>query len=314
MSPAGQLLPASNNAMKATAQTLSQPLTAEKGWVAVYADLFKARLTFLVLLTTLVGFYLGFRGPVNYLLMLHTLLGTALLAAGASALNQLLERDYDAKMRRTQDRPLPSGRLQPETVLLIGAASAALGLIYLALAVNLTTSMIGAFCLVSYVFIYTPLKRVTWLNTVIGAVPGALPPLMGWTAARGEMSIEGWALFAILAFWQLPHFLAIAWIYREEYARAGFKMLPVIDPQGHRTGRQAVSHTMGLLPVSLAPFLFHLTGPVYLVGALVLGSIFLWFAIQFSRHLTIQRARQLFYVSILYLPLLLVLMVLDKIK
>jgi protoheme IX farnesyltransferase len=300
--------------MKATAQTLSQPLTAEKGWVAVYADLFKARLTFLVLLTTLVGFYLGFRGPVNYLLMLHTLLGTALLAAGASALNQLLERDYDAKMRRTQDRPLPSGRLQPETVLLIGAASAALGLIYLALAVNLTTSMIGAFCLVSYVFIYTPLKRVTWLNTVIGAVPGALPPLMGWTAARGEMSIEGWALFAILAFWQLPHFLAIAWIYREEYARAGFKMLPVIDPQGHRTGRQAVSHTMGLLPVSLAPFLFHLTGPVYLVGALVLGSIFLWFAIQFSRHLTIQRARQLFYVSILYLPLLLVLMVLDKIK
>ena len=300
--------------MKATAQPLTETLTAEKSWVAVYADLFKARLTFLVLLTTLVGFYLGFRGPVNYLLMLHALLGTALLAGGASALNQLLERDYDAKMRRTQDRPLPSGRLQPQTVLLIGTALAALGLIYLALAVNLATSVIGACCLVSYVFIYTPLKRVTWLNTAIGAVPGALPPLMGWTAARGELSREGWALFAILAFWQLPHFLAIAWIYREEYARAGFKMLPVIDPQGHRTGRQAVSHTLGLLPVSLAPFLFHLTGPIYLVGALVLGSVFLWFAIQFSRHLTVARARQLFYVSILYLPLLLALMVLDKIK
>jgi protoheme IX farnesyltransferase len=289
-------------------------MTAEKGWVAVYADLFKARLTFLVLLTTLVGFYLGFRGPVNYVLMLHTLLGTALLAAGASALNQLLERDYDAKMRRTQDRPLPSGRLQPETVLLIGAGSAAFGLIYLTLAVNLTTGMIGAACLVSYVFIYTPLKRVTWLNTAIGAIPGALPPLMGWTAARGEMSGEGWALFAILAFWQLPHFLAIAWIYREEYTRAGFKMLPGIDPSGQRTGRQAVSHTMGLLPISLAPFLFHLTGPVYLVGALILGSTFLWFAIQFSRHLTVPRARQLFYASILYLPLLLILMVLDKVK
>jgi heme o synthase len=300
--------------MKATAQPLTETLPAEKSWGAVYADLFKARLTFLVLLTTLVGFYLGFRGPVNYLLMLHTLLGTALLAGGASALNQLSECEYDAKMRRTQDRPLPSGRLQPQTVLLIGAGSAALGLIYLALAVNLTTSMIGAFCLVSYVFIYTPLKRVTWLNTAIGAVPGALPPLMGWTAARGELSGGGWALFAILAFWQLPHFLAIAWIYREEYARAGFKMLPVIDPQGHRTGRQAVSHTLGLLPVSLAPFLFHLTGPIYVVGALVLGSVFLWFAIQFSRHLTVARARQLFYVSILYLPLLLALMVLDKIK
>jgi len=155
---------------------------------------------------------------------------------------------------------------------------------------------------------------VTWLNTAIGAVPGALPPLMGWTAARGELAGEGWALFAILAFWQLPHFLAIAWIYREDYARAGFKMLPVVDPDGHRTGRQAISHTLGLLPVSLCPFLFKLSGPIYLAGALVLGAIFLWFAIQFARQMTVPRARQLFYVSILYLPLLLGLMVLDKIK
>src|SRR6266446_7394025 len=258
--------------------------SAAKSWLAVYADLFKARLTFLVLLTTLVGFYIGFRGPLDYLLMMHTLLATALVASGASALNQLLERDYDAKMRRTQSRPLPAGRLQPQTVLMIGTASALLGLAYLALAVNLVTSVIGAASLVSYLFIYTPLKRVTWLNTAVGAIPGALPPLMGWTAARGEASSQGWALFAIVAFWQLPHFLAIAWVYRDEYARAGFKMLPVIDPAGHRTGRQAVWHTLGLLPVSLCPFLFRLTGPVYLAGALVLGVAFLWFAIQFSRH------------------------------
>ncbi len=300
--------------MKATVQSLTPTVPAEKSWVAVYAELFKARLTFLVLLTTLVGFYIGFRGQVDYVLMLETLFGTALVASGASDLNQLMEQEYDAKMRRTQNRPLPSGRMQRRTVLIVGGVSAALGLIFLGLAVNLLTSLIGAVSFASYLFIYTPLKRVTWLNTAIGAVPGALPPLMGWTAARGEMSREGWALFAILAFWQLPHFLAIAWMYREEYAKAGFKMLPVIDPQGHRTGRQAVSHTLGLLPVSLSPFLFRLAGPAYLIGALVLGLVFLWYAIQFSRDLTSARARQLFFVSILYLPLLLALMVLDKVK
>jgi protoheme IX farnesyltransferase len=217
-------------------------------------------------------------------------------------------------MRRTKDRPLPSGRLQPQTVLIVGCATAAVGLIYLELAVNLTTCLIGAVSLISYVFIYTPLKRVTWLNTAVGAIPGALPPLMGWTAARGEMTREGWALFAILAFWQLPHFLAIAWIYRDEYAKAGFKMLPGIDPEGHRTARQAVSHTLGLLPISLCPFLFHMAGPIYLAGALVLGLAFLWCALMFARHLTIPRARQLFFASILYLPLLLAVMAWDKIK
>jgi protoheme IX farnesyltransferase len=300
--------------MKATAQPLSPPATVEKSWPSVYADLFKARLTFLVLLTTMVGFYVGFRGSVDYLLMLHTVLGTALVASGASALNQYLERDYDGRMRRTQNRPLPSGRLQPQTVLIVGAVAAAAGLIYLVLVVNPLTGFIGACSFASYVFVYTPLKRVTWLNTAVGAIPGALPPLMGWTAARGELTREGWALFAILAFWQLPHFLAIAWMYREDYARAGFKMLPLIDPAGHLTGRQAVSHTLGLLPVSLCPFLFHLAGPLYLAGALVSGLIFLWYAIQFSRHLTVARARQLFFVSILYLPALLAMMVFDKIK
>lgn len=198
--------------------------------------------------------------------------------------------------------------------MVFGGVCGCAGLLYLALAVNLITSVIGAISLLSYVFIYTPLKRVTWLNTAIGAVPGGLPALMGWTAARGELSREGWALFAILAFWQLPHFLAIAWLYREEYQNAGFKMLPGIDPSGHRTGRQAISHTLGLLPVSLCPFLFHVTGLIYLVGALALGLVFIWFAVQFARQLTIPRARQLFFVSILYLPLLLGIMVLDKVK
>jgi protoheme IX farnesyltransferase len=288
--------------------------TAEKSWAAVFADLVKARLTTLVLLTTLVGFYLGWRGAMDFGLMFNTLAATALVAAGASALNQLLEREYDAKMRRTQDRPLPSGRLQPVTVMIFGGACSVAGLIYLALAVNPLTSVLGAVTLISYLFIYTPLKRVTWLNTAIGAVPGALPPLMGWTAARGELSGEGWALFAILFFWQLPHFFAIAWLYKDEYAKAGFQMLPGVDPDGTRTGQQAVSNTLGLLAVSLCPFAFKMAGTTYLAGAIVLGAGFLWCAVRFSRQLTPARARQLFFASIIYLPLLLALMVCDKVK
>jgi protoheme IX farnesyltransferase len=306
--------------MKATAETLTAtpPIEKsrgeEKSLAGVLSDLFKARLTMLVLVTTLVGFYVGFQGAMNYALMLHALLGTALVASGAAALNQLLERDLDSRMRRTQTRPLPSGRLTPENVLIIGAICASAGLIYLALAVNLLTALLGAITLGSYLFIYTPLKTKTTLNTAIGAIPGALPPLMGWTAARGDITGEGWSLFAILFFWQLPHFLAIAWIYREEYAKAGFVMLPVVDPEGERTGRQALSHTLGLLPISFCPFLFKLAGPIYFFGAFALGLIFLWCAFQFARQMTVPRARHLFYASILYLPLLLGLMVLDKIK
>jgi len=306
--------------MKATAQTIDAPAVvsaapaAEKSLFAVASELFKLRLTTLVLLTTLVGFYLGSRGPMPLRLMLSAVFGTALLACGASALNQLLERDLDVKMRRTQDRPLPSGRMTPEAVLIIGGVCAGAGLIWLALAVNLLTALLGAVTLASYVFVYTPLKRITTLNTAIGAIPGALPPLMGWTAARGEISAEGWSLFAILFFWQLPHFLAIAWMYKDEYAKAGFVMLPVVDQTGERTGRQALSHTLGLLPISLSPFLFKLVGPYYLFGALALGLAFVWCAFQFARSRTISRARALFYASILYLPLLLGLMVIDKVR
>jgi protoheme IX farnesyltransferase len=296
-----------------SAEILSAGAT-EKSWTAVFSDLVKARLTTLVLLTTAVGFYIGEIGAINWFLFFNTLAATGLVAMGASALNQLLEREYDAKMRRTQDRPLPSGRLQPTTVAIFGGVSSVAGLVYLALAVNLLTSVLGAVTLVSYLFIYTPLKRVTWLNTAIGAIPGALPPLMGWTAARGELSGEGWALFAILAFWQLPHFFAIAWMYRDEYAKAGFVMLPNVDADGKRTGQQTVSHTFALLIASLCPFIFKMSGMIYLVGAILLGAGFLFCAIQFSRQLTLARARQLFLASIIYLPLLLALMVWDKVK
>jgi protoheme IX farnesyltransferase len=287
---------------------------AEKSRTSVFADLVKARLTTLVLLTTAVGFYIGWRGAMNFVLFFNTLAATALVAFGASALNQLLEREYDAKMRRTQDRPLPSGRLQPATVAIFGGVSSVAGLIYLALAVNLLTSVLGAVTLVSYLFIYTPLKRVTWLNTAIGAIPGALPPLMGWTAARNELSGEGWALFAILAFWQIPHFFAIAWMYRDDYAKAGFVMLPNVDDGSRRTSQQTVSHTLALFIASLCPFLLNMAGPVYLAAAIILGAGFLFCAIQFSRQLTLARARQLFLASILYLPLLLAIMCWDKVK
>ena len=300
--------------MKVSAEVFNANAVSEKSWTAVFADLVKARLTLLVLLTTLVGFYLGWRGAMNYFLMFHTLLGTALVAGGAAALNQLLEREYDAKMRRTASRPLPSGRMLPVTVAVLGGAMSVAGLVYLAVLVNPLTSVIGAVTSISYLFIYTPLKRVTWTNTLVGAIPGALPPLMGWTAARNELGGEGWALFAILAFWQLPHFFAIAWMYRDEYAKAGFVMLPNIDPDGSRTAQQSVSNTIALIFASLLPFVLGMSGKIYLVAALVLGAGFLFCAIRFARQMTLLRAKQLFFASIIYLPLLLVALVGDKLK
>jgi heme o synthase len=298
--------------MKATAQEFTAPVVAGRSLGAVLCDLFKARLTTLVVLTTLAGFYMGSRGSMNGWLLLHCVLGTAMLASGAAALNQLLEHDLDGRMLRTESRPIPAGHMQADSVLLLGASLSAAGLIYLALKVNLLTSVLGAATLISYLFIYTPLKRITPFNTIVGAIPGALPPLMGWTAARNSVSIEGWTLFAILFFWQLPHFLAIAWLYREDYAKAGFRMLPVVDETGERTARSTISHTLGLLPISLCPFLFKLTGPLYFFGALILGLGFLYFAIRFARELSMANARKLFLASIIYLPLLLGLMVFDK--
>jgi protoheme IX farnesyltransferase len=300
--------------MKLSAEALSSTSSSEKSWAAVIADLVKARLTALVLLTTFVGFYLGWQGPMNFIAMFHALFGTALVAGGAAALNQLLEREFDAKMRRTASRPLPSGRMQPASVALFGGVTSVVGLIYLAVLVNPLTSIVGAVTSISYLFIYTPLKRVTWTNTLVGAIPGALPPLMGWTAARNELSGEGWALFAILAFWQIPHFMAIAWLYREEYAKAGFVMLPNVDAGGSRTALHSVTNTIALILASLCPFALGLNGKIYLAVALILGAGYFWFAVRFARQLTARRARQLFLASIIYLPLLIAALVGNKLN
>lgn len=300
--------------MKGTAQTLSPAAAAERSWLAVYADLVKARLSFLVLLTTSVGFYLGSPGAVDFYLMFHLLTGTAMIAAGAAALNQLIERDLDARMRRTCGRPLPSGKLQPETVLLFGTGCAAVGLVYLAVLVNARTCIIGAVTLATYIFVYTPLKRVTWLNTIVGAIPGGLPPLMGWVAARDAINLEGGSLFAVQFLWQIPHFLAIAWLYREDYAQAGFRMLSVNDRTGRKTGLWAVGTAVVLLGVSLLPTVLGLASVTYFVCALALGLLFAGAAAQFALTLTMRSSRQLFWASILYLPLLLGVLVLDKIK
>lgn len=309
--------------MKVSAPVLAEVAATEaavvetargRSGISDFCDLVKARLTALVLVTTFVGFYAGSGPTLDVALMFHAMLGTALVACGAAALNQLLEREQDAKMRRTEDRPLPSGRMTADSVLVLGVLLSVAGLLYLAFAVNALTSFLGAVTLASYLFIYTPLKRVTTLNTLVGAVPGAVPPLMGWTAATGEVSAEGWSLFAILFIWQLPHFMSIAWLYREDYARGGFRMLPVIDPDGRRTAAQAVCHSIGLIPVSLFPALLGVAGVVYFGGALLLGLAFLFFAVQFSRQLTAERARHLFVASIIYLPVLLGILVLDKVK
>jgi protoheme IX farnesyltransferase len=300
--------------MKSGASTINEAAMTGRSMFAIWSDLVKSRLTLLVLLTTLSGFYAGSEGPMDLVLLLHALMGTALVACGAAALNEWWERDLDAKMARTATRPLPAGEMTPHSVLFLGALMCIAGLLQLALFVNLLTAVLGAITMSSYLFVYTPLKTRTTLNTLVGAIPGALPPLMGWAAARDEVSRGGWALFAIIFFWQLPHFLAIAWMYREEYEKAGFVMLPSRDPDGTRTGRQAVSHTLGLIPVSIAPALFGVAGVVYFVSALGLGLAFLWCAIRFSRDMTRVRARQLFFASILYLPAIFGLLALDKIR
>lgn len=280
--------------------------------LADWVELTKVRLNSLVLVTAAVGFYLGSRGPLNLVLLAHAIVGTALVAAGAGVLNQLLERDTDARMRRTAWRPLAAGRVQPAQALAFGALASIAGVAYLTSVVNPVAGLLAAFTLASYVFVYTPLKRRTWLSTLVGAVPGALPPVIGWAAASGGVSVEAGVLFAIVAFWQMPHFFAIAWLYRDDYARAGFPLLPVIEPDGRSTARQIVLFTLVLIPVSLAPAALGLVGGVYLPGALLLGIGFLIFGVRFADARTAGDARRLFLASIAYLPLLWTLMVRSK--
>ena len=266
-----------------------------------------------MLLTAAAGFYLGSGAGVDVWLLVHTLVGVALVAAGTNAFNQVRERDVDARMRRTARRPLPSGRLTPRAAAWFAAVISLAGVGYLAVAVNLLTAGLAALTLASYVLLYTPLKRKTTLNTLIGAVPGALPIVGGWTAAGGALGPAVAALFWILFLWQLPHVLALAWIYREDYARGGLAMLSVSDPEGRRTGRMVLLYAMALLPVSLLPTLLGVTGPVYFFGALALGIAYAGVALTMTRAVTTARAWRVFLVSIVYLPALLTLMVVDKV-
>ena len=284
-------------------------LTRRRVRIGDLVELTKPRITFLVLITTLVGFYMGSGDGLNFLLLFHTILGTGLVASGASALNQYLERDLDARMTRTRNRPLPDGRLVPNEALMFSGLISAAGVIYLMVFVNFLTGLIGAATLASYVLVYTPLKTRTTLCTLIGAFPGAAPPVMGWTGARGEVDAVALSLFAILFLWQMPHFFAIAWIFTEDYTRAGFN----IHVSGERTGRQIIMYCCALIPISVLPTFFGLTGMVYLLGAILFGFIYLGYGFAVALFRSNTHAHRLLRVSVLYLPALLLLMMLDKI-
>jgi protoheme IX farnesyltransferase len=283
---------------------------------ASYVSLTKPRITVFVVMTAFVGFVAGTNGPLSSLalpLLLHTLLGTALVASGTSAFNQVREVDLDGLMKRTQDRPLPSGRISLRGAALFAGALSVVGLAELFLFTNVLTTALAAFTLVSYVGLYTPMKTRSHASTVIGAVPGALPPLGGYTAATGALGLPGLALFAILFVWQLPHFFAIGWRHRADYARAGVRILPVIDPSGLRTARQTLLWTAVLLPISILPSLVGTAGFAYAFGAFVLTLLFLRSSLRFARERTDGRARSLFLASIGWLPAILILLVLDRV-
>ncbi|HKQ51834.1 MAG TPA: heme o synthase [Pyrinomonadaceae bacterium] len=279
---------------------------------AAYVDLTKPRITFLIVLTAAAGFCLGARVRVDYVRFAHAMLGIALLSSGIAALNQYMERELDALMRRTMTRPLPAGKLSAFEALLFGAGLTVLAESYLALLVNPLTALFGLAVIAGYLFMYTPLKTRTTLSTVVGAFPGAMPPLMGWTAAANEVTAGAWVLFSILFLWQFPHFLAIAWMYREDYGRAGIRMLPVVEPEGRVTGQQIVAYTLMLIPVSLLPTMLGISGRIYFLGAALLGLLFLATSVSAALSKSRQQARRLLLASVLYLPLLFGLMVLNQ--
>jgi len=295
----------------AAVATLERSQLSLRERMNAYVELTKPRITFLIALTSAAGFALASRGSINYVTLASALFGIALLSSGIATLNQYLERDLDALMRRTAGRPLPSGKLLPWEALAFGVGLTALAEIYLLVVVNPLSALLGLTVIAGYLFGYTPLKTRTSLSTLVGAFPGAVPPLIGWTAARGTLDLEGWVLFAILFLWQFPHFLAIAWMYREDYSRAGILMLPVVEPEGRVTAQQIVVYTIMLIPVSLLPAVLGMSGKVYLYGAIILGLAFLYSSILAAFSLSRQQARRLLLASVLYLPLLFILMVLD---
>ena len=282
--------------------TTARTTTRSRG--ADFVSLTKPRLNTLVLVTSVAAYYLGDGQRLPWSQLVHTIVGTALVAGGASALNQHWERETDRLMRRTRLRPLPDARLHPQDALWFGIALSAVGIAELTWFVNPLTAAIAALTLFSYVLLYTPLKTRTSLSTIVGAIPGALPALLGWAAATNSVSAGGWILFGIVFMWQMPHFLAIAWLFRDDYANAGIPLLPVVEPDGRSTGRQSVLYAAGLIPISLLPLAAGISTAYYLVSALTLGTILLVLSLEFAASRSTASARRLFYGTILYLPLL----------
>ena len=288
-------------------------LSASRSRLSDYVALAKPRLNALVVATTGVGYYLG-AGQIDPVTLTHTLFGTALVAAGASALNQVFERRTDGLMRRTCLRPLPDRRLSPQEAMGFGCVISTIGATELALGTNPLAALVAVLTLVFYALVYTPLKRRTPMATLVGAIPGAMPPMIGWAAATGTLTLEAWVLFAIVFLWQMPHFLAIAWLYREDYERAGIPLLPVVEPDGRSTARQSILYALALVPVSLTPSLVGLAGSWYLAGSLVLSLGLVAIAFTFVREQSAVQARRLFVASIVYLPLLWCLMVANHVR
>ncbi|HEY7790254.1 MAG TPA: heme o synthase [Vicinamibacterales bacterium] len=296
-------------------RSLSVELTADAGATsrlrfADFITITKARLNFLVIITAAAGYYLGAGDHFDFVTFVHLVVGTGLVAFGSAVFNQTYERDTDALMRRTRMRPLPDGRIQPGEALLLASVLSGAGTLELALWTNWLATGLAVLTLVTYAAIYTPMKRRTSLATLVGAIPGALPPIVGWAAGQGSLPIEAWALFSILFLWQMPHFLALGWMYREDFARAGFPLLPVIEPDGRSTGRQTVMYAAALVPVSLIPCVTGLAGGLYFVAGLILGAGLVALAVRFAMTRTVASARRLFLGSIAYLPLLLGMMIL----
>src|SRR5438477_6645541 len=313
MSHIGPISPISlNTAVEVNSSAEALLPLGVKARLSAYVELTKPRITFLIMLTSAAGFCLGSRGAVDYVLFAHAMIGIGLLSSGIATLNQFIERDLDSLMRRTADRPLPSGRLVPVEALWLGVLLTASAEIYLALFVNGLSAILGLTIIAGYLLLYTPLKTRTTLSTAVGAFPGAMPPLIGWTAARGEIDVAAWVLFAILFLWQFPHFLAIAWMYREDYGRAGIRMLPVVEPEGRVTGQQIIAYSLMLLPVSLLPTILGISGKIYLVAAFVLGLLFVASSVRAALSKSNQHARQLLLASVLYLPMLFGVMVLNR--
>ncbi len=286
--------------------------TAARSRTADFVALTKPRLNLLVVATTAGGYYLGAGPGADVVALAHVTLATALVAGGSAAFNQVIERNVDALMDRTRRRPVAAGRLSPREALVFASILSIAGLVWLALATTLLAAGVALLTLLTYVALYTPLKLRTSFATVIGAIPGALPPMIGWAAATNTLSREAWVLFAIIFLWQMPHFLAIAWLFKDDYRRAGFPMLPVVEPQGRSTGYQVAAYASALLPVSLVPSTMGVAGPVYFGVALALGLVFLGVSLRFAVSRTRRDARVLFFTSIAYLPLVWLVMVLDR--